>query len=323
MAAKTGLSIEGTKFLYNGKPFYYQGVSFFNALYNEELNRSAEIQQKWLRKLKSWGITALRVWGDYRVTNKWIDEGPDHSLYVYPEMQHRDMRFEPSHPQLIDKSVQRVKDLCINAEKVGTIIELVLFSHYRVYPVGTRDAFVKLITKELRPFRNMFFEVWNEYDETVLRHYETIKLIDADRLVGNSPGGSGVLKGFGGEYSVIDILLPHTSRRVDRFWEVAPIELKGLLETHGKPVIDDEPARIGTSDFGGRPDTTPEQHIAQMEAVRKYGGYSNYHHDMFQMPYGNPTIPDHGIPDPEFSPFHKQAFDYLKKVAPREVTGAK
>jgi hypothetical protein len=28
--------------------------------------------------------------------------------------------------------------------------------------------------------------------------------------------------------------------------------------------------------------------------------------------YGSPAIPPSGIPDPDFSPFHRQVFDYLR-----------
>ena len=88
------LSIQGTRFLLDGKPFYFQGLSFFNALYNKEFNKSPESREKTLRRFKSYGITALRIWGDWRLTNGWIDECPDCSLYVYPEMEGRDRRFE-------------------------------------------------------------------------------------------------------------------------------------------------------------------------------------------------------------------------------------
>ena len=68
------LSIQGTRFLLDGKPFYFQGLSFFNALYNKEFNKSPESREKTLRRFKSYGITALRIWGDWRLTNGWIDD---------------------------------------------------------------------------------------------------------------------------------------------------------------------------------------------------------------------------------------------------------
>ena len=67
----------GTTITFDGKPTYYQGLSFFNALYNPTFSRSDEERRKWLLYLRSWGITALRVWGDWRTTNGWIDEGAE------------------------------------------------------------------------------------------------------------------------------------------------------------------------------------------------------------------------------------------------------
>jgi hypothetical protein len=147
--------------------------------------------------------------------------------------------------------------------------------------------------------------------------------MDPARLVSNSPGGSGY-RATHAENMALDILCPHTTRKSARgnFWEIAPLEIKQLLDAYNKPVIDDEPARCGIRDFGGNENTKIEWHIAQNEAVRKYGGYHNYHHDMFQLRYGNPQTPPNGIPDPEFSSFHLQAFRYLRSIAPAEVTGA-
>lgn len=321
--ATSVLTIQGTRFLLDGKPFYFQGLSFFNALYNKEFNKSPESREKTLRRFKSYGITVLRVWGDWRLTNGWIDECPDCSLYVYPEMEGRDRRFEPRKPRLNADAVARLKDLLAAADKQGMVIELALFSHYMVYPVETRNEYIKLIADELRPYRNVFFEIWNEYCESVVDHTRLIKWLDPLRLVSNSPGGSSV-KATHAENMALDILCPHTTRRTSKgnFWEIAPLEIQQLVEAYKKPVIDDEPARCGTRDFGGNEDTKIEWHLAQNAAVRKYGGYHIYHHDMFQLPYGNAPTPPNGIPDPEFSKFHLQAFEYLRSIAPPEIIKA-
>jgi hypothetical protein len=81
-------------------------------------------------------------------------------------------------------------------------------------------------------------------------------------------------------------------------------------------VVDDEPARTGTGRFGGPPEPiSPFDHIVQIAKVWELGGYVVYHHDMFQMGRGHETVPPSGIPDPEFSPFHKQVFEFLKQRA--------
>jgi hypothetical protein len=77
-------------------------------------------------------------------------------------------------------------------------------------------------------------------------------------------------------------------------------------------VVDDEPARNGTSRFGGPKDTTsPYDHILQIQRVWDIGGYITYHHDMFQTGYGTPAIAPSGIPDPEFNPYHRQVLEFI------------
>jgi hypothetical protein len=216
-------------------------------------------------------------------------------------------------------AVERLKMLLTIAHELDMVVELALFTHYMVYPVRTRDDYVDRITKELMPWRNCIFEVWNEYDDHTLRHYEAIKRLDEERLVTNSPGGADVL-GRATENSVLDLLAPHTFRRgAGRFWETAPDQIKMLMDRYEKPVLDDEPARTGTPDFGGNPDSQAEQHIIHIDRVREYGGYHNYHHDMFQTGYRSPAVPPLGIPDPTFSDFHRPIFEHLRDLAPEEV----
>ncbi len=145
-----------------------------------------------------------------------------------------------------------------------------------------------------------------------------VKSLDPARLVTNSPGAANVL-GSEQENRVLDFLSPHTVRKGE-FWTAAPDQIRKLLADYRKPVVDDEPARCGTQSFGGNGETRIEQHLEQLAAVRKFGGYHVYHHDMFQLGYGDSSIPPNGIPDPEFSKFHLKAFEYLRSIAPREVT---
>jgi hypothetical protein len=110
----------------------------------------------------------------------------------------------------------------------------------------------------------------------------------------------------------MDFLSPHTSRRDDLQWEISPKEIAYLLQLYQKPVVDDEPARKGTPKYGGpKKPTTPYDHILRIYNVWKAGGYVIYHHDMFQTGYGSDAVPPSGIPDPDFSPYHKIVFDFL------------
>jgi hypothetical protein len=113
----------------------------------------------------------------------------------------------------------------------------------------------------------------------------------------------------------LDYLTPHTSRQGQgKPWELAPQEIASLSKEFGKPVVDDEPARNGTTNFGGPKERTwPMDHILGMWEVWKAGGYITYHHDMFQTGYGTPACPSSGIPEPEFSPYHRLAFEFLSQ----------
>jgi hypothetical protein len=193
-------------------------------------------------------------------------------------------------------------------------LEVTLFSQERRpnLPVPALEKAARNVTRILVPYRNVLLQIWNECDNETERYYETIKTTDPDRLVTSSPGFSDVL-GSDEHNAMLEVLTPHTVRQPPaRFWVDAPRQVATLLETFAKPVIDDEPARAGTVTFGGIVGgTTPAQHIAHMKATEAAGGYYTYHHDMFQGGYGDPATPRHGIPDPGFSPFHRQVFEAL------------
>ena len=52
------IAVSGTGFTLDGKPFPYTGVSFFNAIYNAEFNRSSEIRKAWIDKFQRYGVAA-------------------------------------------------------------------------------------------------------------------------------------------------------------------------------------------------------------------------------------------------------------------------
>jgi hypothetical protein len=302
--SKHTITVAGTRFLLDGKPFPYAGLSFFNALYNPAFNQSSQERTKWLARFQKYGINVLRVWCQWDSRRGYADAGPESTMY------HADGRLRPD-------VLQRLKDLLKDADSAGMVVQLVLFSQeswhdgIRLKPDAS-DRAVAELTRALLPHRNLTIEVWNEFSERVLDHVKTIRSIDAKRLVTNSPGGAGVL-GDAAHNQALDYLAPHTSRYgAGRPWEVAPREIAYLLARHGKPVVDGEPARNGTPKFGGpRERTSPFDHILQMQAVWQAGGYVTYHHDMFQTGYSSPAVPPHGIPDPEFSPYHRQVLEFI------------
>lgn len=302
---KHEISVSGMRFLLNGQPFPYTGVSFFNAIYNPAFNSSSAERMRWLRTFRKYGVNVLRIWCQWDNARGFVDAGPDRTMY------RPDGRLREEH-------LATLKEILADADAVGTVVELVLFSHesYREnIRLGTAESTraVTALTEALRSHRNVTFQIWNEHtDDHVLPLVTTIKALDRTRLVTNSPGFAGVL-GDTGQNAALDYLTPHTSRQgAGRPWEIAPREIEYLLARYRKPVVDDEPARNGTPDFGGpRAATSPFDHILQIWQVWQLGAYITYHHDMFQTGAGSPAVPPSGIPDPEFSAYHRQVFEFI------------
>ena len=296
------IQVNGTRFELNGDPFEYTGISFFNALYNTEFN--SENRKSWLQKFQETGVNVLRVWCQWDNRRGFIDSGEDKTMY------NKD-------GSIREKPLSVLKSMLSDADDEGVVILLVLFSReswnhdIRLSDKASEKA-VGALAKELKPFRNLIFQIWNEFDYRTVDYLKIIKNIDPDRLVTNSPGYAGVL-GSREENNKLDFLSPHTTRNDDRHWEVAKKEIEYLITKYRKPVVDDEPARKGTPKFGGpRNPTRPDDHILHIYNAWKVGGYAIYHHDMFQTGYGTDAIPENGIPLPGFSDYHDAVFDFLK-----------
>lgn len=296
------LSIRDTHLLLDGRPFPFQGLSFFNALYNPTFSGSADQRRIWLSRFKEHGISALRIWCQWDFDRPFVDLDPDHTMYM-PDGTVRDSYFA------------RLVDLAKDADALDMILEVTLFSHEKQpnLPLPSLERASAQMARRLLPYRNLILQLWNEDSTAVQECYHAIKQVDAHRLVTNSPGFANDL-GDDAQNQMLDLLSPHTVRRqAARFWEVAPRQIASLIDTYRKPVIDDEPARTGLVQFGGiEGGTAPEQHIAQIVSVREAGGYHTYHHDMFQNGYGHPATPSHGIPDPDH-PFHRHVFAFLRQ----------
>lgn len=298
------ITVSGTTFLLDGAPFPYTGISFFNAIYNPAFNKSSAGRRQWMQKFGRYGINVLRIWAQWDSRRGLADTCPDCTLY-FPD------------GRLREANVARLKEILADADSLGMVIELTLFSQeswhdgIRLGPAESERALAAL-TRELLPHRNVTFQIWNEFSERVLDHSKTIKAADPARLVTSSPGGAGVL-GDRAQNEALDYLTPHTTRQTGgRHWEIAPREIAYLLARYRKPVVDDEPARNGTPDFGGpREATYPYDQILQIYQVWQLGAYVNYHHDMFQTGYGTPAVPPNGIPDPEFNPYHRQVLEFI------------
>ncbi|GAB3168891.1 hypothetical protein [Telluribacter humicola] len=302
------LSVQGTNILMDGKPFPFSGISFFNAIFNPTFNKSSSERKKWLSKFDRYGINVLRVWGQWDNKLGFVDTCPTCTLYN-------------SDGSLRQEHLTTLKNIIQDAASQGMVIELALFAR-ESYNDNIRleqqeaDKAVAALTRELLPYRNVVMQVWNEHSDRVLDHLKTIKTIDPRRMVTNSPGYGGDL-GDEKQNQALDFLTPHSSRQwVGRHWEVAPLEIKYLQQRFKKPVVDDEPARNGTAEFGGPAETpSPFDQILQIYQVWQAGGYIVYHHDMFQKGYGHPSVPPSGIPDPEHNPYHRMVLKFISKRA--------
>jgi hypothetical protein len=299
------LAVEGSRFVMDGKPFSYTGLSFFNAIYNPAFNADSKARTEWLKKFQGRGINVLRVWCQWDSGNGFVDSSPKNTIYD------ADGSLRPA-------PLATLKAMLADADSLGMCLEIVLFSQEsflaKIHLTAPADErAVAALAREVAPFRNAVFQIWNEHtDDRVRPLIQVIKGIDPERLVTNSPGYAGDLGGDE-ENRLLDYLTPHTTR-AGRYWEIAPREIGALRAKFGKPVVDDEPARNGTARFGGpQGDTSPFDQIVHITNVWRNGGYPTYHHDMFQTGYGTPSCPPTGIPDPEFNPYHRTVFEFLSR----------
>lgn len=306
------LGIQGTRLTLDGAPFFFQGLTFFNAIFNETFNRSADERLAWLKKFQANGISAVRVWceWDFPPPRSFIDVAPGRSL------------FTPL-GEIKDDDYGKLVALIEAADKLGMVVEVCMFANEtepHFLPVASAERASGLLTERLRPYGNLILQIWNEHSYEALRYFKIVKAADPQRITTSNPGHFVQHNvpfdhiGDPAQNRTYDVLTPHTLRReAFPFWYCAPAQIVWLLDTYKKPVIDDEPARNGPTQFGGvEGGTKPEQHITHCRRTRAAGGYHTYHHDMFQYGHGNALTPPSGIPDPDFSPFHRKVFDYLR-----------
>jgi hypothetical protein len=78
---KHTLAVKGLGFTLNDQPFYYTGVSFFNAIYNPALNENDQSRKIWLSKFKASGINVIRIWGQWDNERGFIDTCPTCTMY--------------------------------------------------------------------------------------------------------------------------------------------------------------------------------------------------------------------------------------------------
>jgi hypothetical protein len=310
--ATSVLGVNETRLTLDGKPFYFQGLAFQNALYNPVFNQSSGSRLSWLRNFKANGINCVRIFcqWDFMSTRAFADVAADHTMYT-------------EDGEVKDEPWQRLAALIEAADTLGMIIEVSMFAHEKepyFLRVPLQERAARELTERLRPYGNLIQQIWSGNSAEVMRYFEIIKNTDPQRLVTSAPGYSAEFRtyfdhtGSDVQNKAFDVLTPHTLRsEAVPFWYAAPAQIQYLVDTYRKPVIDDSPVHCGPVQLGGVPGGTKAwQHIKHIERDRKLGGYHTYSHDMCLGGYGHASTPPSGIPDPDFSPFHRQVFDYLR-----------
>jgi hypothetical protein len=299
------LGVDGIRLTLDGRPFPLTGLSFFNALYNPAFNRGSAERLAWLQTFRDNGVNFLRVFGqcDFLPPRTYVDVGPTNSLI-------------DDQGAVREQHVETLAALTTALDGLGMAVEVALFAHEKEpnLPLEVLERGARAVTERLVPYRNLIVQIWNEHSFEWERLYRAVREADPARLV-TSSWGTSRHPGDDAQAALYDLLTPHTVRRSpgEPFWEIAPRQIAALIERWGKPVLDDEPARDGPTQFGGiEGGTRPEWHIEQIERVRAVGGYPVYHHDMFQYAADPSLTPPSGIPDPDFRPFHRQVFDHLR-----------
>jgi len=177
------LTVSGTHFRLDGAPFPYTGITFFNAVFNPTFNSSSKVRQEWIRKFQRYGINVLRIWAQWDNRRGYADACNTCSFY-YPD------------GRLRQENINRLKEILNDADALGVVVELTLFaqeSWHDQIRLGPKESALAIseLTRELLPYRNVTFQIWNEFSERTLDHLKTIKAVDPKRLVCSAPGGAG------------------------------------------------------------------------------------------------------------------------------------
>ena len=112
---KNVITVTGTNFAMNGKPFEFTGVSFFNAIYNPEFNKSSESRRGVMKKFAGSGINVIRVWCQWDNDRGFVDAGENNTLFN-------------SDGSLNQVHLSTLKGIIEDTDSEGAVIILVLFS---------------------------------------------------------------------------------------------------------------------------------------------------------------------------------------------------
>ena len=197
------LGIDGERFTLDGKPTFLLGASYYGALGVED----ARVWEKDLDNLVADGFNWVRVWATWEydgVNVSAVDSG--------------------GHPR--EPYMKRLKALCHLAGEKEMVVDVTVTRGKPPNFPATLDehlAVMRILTKELMPFQNVYFDIGNERNigdqrhvpmEEVGRIIEGIKRIDAKRLCTASHGGDMTAEELSDYVKVgkVDFICPHRPR---------------------------------------------------------------------------------------------------------------
>jgi len=168
------LGVQETSFVVDGKPTFLLGASYYGGL-----GASDDFVNSDLRQLKNHGFNWIRVWATWSAFENKVSaidsEGKAREPYL-----------------------SNLKNLCEKANQLGIIVDVTLSRGNGTVGSGLLPTFeahlnaVTLLTKELKKFRNIYFDIGNERNIRDGRHVpfeelrqlrNRIKELDAERLV--------------------------------------------------------------------------------------------------------------------------------------------
>lgn len=199
------LEIRDTSFIVDEKPTFLLGASYYSGL-----GTSDEFRDRDLHKLKEFGFNWIRVWATWSAFENNISAV--------------DSRGAAREPYL-----SRLKRLCELADNLGMIVDVTLSRGNGVVESGlipsqeTHLNAVTTLTRELKQFRNIYFDLGNERNIKDPRHVtfeelrilrNRIKELDPDRLVTASHAGDISAEELNDYLTVVqvDFISPHRPR---------------------------------------------------------------------------------------------------------------
>jgi hypothetical protein len=164
------LGVEQDRFAMNGEPTFLLGCSYYGALGVED---DAVIKAD-LDDLRRLGFNWIRVWATWNAF--------DHDVSaVSPK------------GELREPYMKRLKRLCAMAGKRGMIVDVTVSRGKPPFPsdLAAHRAVEETLARELKPFRNVYFDLANERDvrdaryvpsEEIAELTAVVKAVDPERL---------------------------------------------------------------------------------------------------------------------------------------------